>query len=246
MKIMKAPVDAALTTMIPPACHAGVMIRCLEIQRFTVLRRPSECQSLITKAREISVKLTPRSVRRGIAATAIASAAVLLPTVALAASGGTASTAKAATAHRCFASNLTVWLGTPGDGAAGSTFYDLELSNTSGGTCTLFGFPGVSADNGGKQLGSAADRDHSRPSTLVTLRPGGTSHVILQITDVGNYPKAACKPVRAQLLRVYAPGAFSSINMPFQGSFGACSRRGPVYLHVTAVLPGTGIPGSGQ
>ena len=193
------------------------------------------------------MKLTPR-VRRGIAATAIASAAVLLPTVALASSssGSTANATTAATAHRCYASDLTVWLGTPGNGAAGSTYYDLELSNTSGGTCTLYGFPGVSANNGGRQLGSAAGRDHSRPSSLVTLRPGGTSHVILQITDVGNYPSAVCKPVTAQVLRVYAPGAYSSINMPFQGSFRACSRRGPVYLHVTAVIPGAGIPGYTQ
>jgi Protein of unknown function (DUF4232) len=192
------------------------------------------------------MKLTPHLVRRGLAATAITGAAILLPTIALA-SSGTASTASvAAAAHRCYTSELTVWLGTPGNGAAGSVYYDLELSNTSNATCTLFGFPGVSANNGGKQLGSAAGRTHSRPSTLVTLRPGGTSHVILQIADVGNYPTSACVPVRAQSLRVYPPGALASINMPFQGRFGACSRSGPVYLHVSPVIAGTGIPGSGN
>jgi hypothetical protein len=189
------------------------------------------------------MKLTPHRVRRGIAAAAIASAAILLPTVALASSAGGSAASAPVPAHRCYASELTAWLGSPGNGAAGSVYYDLELSNTSASTCTLYGFPGVSANNGGGQLGSAAGRDHSRPSRLVTLRPGGTSHVFLQITDVGNYPSAVCKPVRAQNLRVYAPGAYSSIEMPFQGSFGACSRRGPVYLHVTAVIPGTGIPG---
>jgi hypothetical protein len=191
------------------------------------------------------VKLTSRRMRRGIAATAIASAAVLLPAVALASSSGSAASAPAA-AHRCYASELTVWLGTPGNGAAGSAYYDLELSNTSTSTCTLYGFPGVSANNGGRQLGSAAGRDHSRPSTLVTLRPGGTSHVILQITDAGNYSPAACQTSGAQLLRVYAPGDYSSISVPFQGGFQACSRRGPVYLHVTPVIPGTGIPGYGN
>ena len=189
------------------------------------------------------MKLTSHRVRRGIAATAIASAAVLLPAVAFASSAGSSAASAPVATHRCYASELTVWLGSPGNGAAGSTYYDLELSNTSASTCTLYGFPGVSASNDGAQLGSAAGRDHSRPSTLVTLRPGATSHVILQITDVGNYSPATCKPVGAQLLRVYAPGAYSSINMPFQGRFEACSRRGPVYLHVTAVIPGTGIPG---
>jgi hypothetical protein len=192
------------------------------------------------------MKLTPHRVRRGVAVTAIASAAILLPAVALA-SSATGSVASApATVGRCLTSELTVWLGSPGDGAAGSVYYDLELSNTSTLTCTLFGFPGVSANNGGGQLGSAAGRDHSRPSRLVTLRPGGTSHAILQITFVGNYPAAVCKPLRAENLRVYPPGAFSSTEMPFQGSFFACSRRGPVYLHVTPVIAGTGIPGTGN
>jgi hypothetical protein len=189
------------------------------------------------------MKLTPLRVRRGIAATAIASAAIALPAVALASSAGSSAASASAVTHRCYASELTVWLGSPGNGAAGSTYYDLELSNTSASTCTLYGFPGVSANNGGGQLGSAAGRDHSRPPRLVTLKPGGTSHVFLQIADVGNYPAAVCKPVHADNLRVFAPGAFRAIEMPFQGSVGACSRRGPVYLHVTAVIPGTGIPG---
>ncbi|HTA10478.1 MAG TPA: DUF4232 domain-containing protein [Streptosporangiaceae bacterium] len=189
------------------------------------------------------MKLTPHRMRRVLAGTAIAGAAILLPAVALASSGSGAAASGPAATHRCYASELTVWLGSPGNGTAGSTYYDLELSNTSKSTCTLYGYPGVSAHNASRQLGSPAGRDHSRPSTLVTLRPGGTTHVLLQITDVGNYPPAACKPASAQFLRVYAPGAYSAINMPFQGGFAACGRRGPVYLHVTAVIPGTGIPG---
>jgi hypothetical protein len=192
------------------------------------------------------MKLTSARVRRAIAVTSIASAAILLPAVALASSAGRTAASESAPVHRCIVGQLTDWLGTPGDGAAGSVYYDLELSNTSRSTCTLFGFPGVSANNGGRQLGSAAGRDHSRPSRLITLRPGGTSHVILQITDVGVYSPTACKPVRAQDLRVYAPGDFSSIELPFQGGFGACIRRGPVYLHVTPVIAGAGIPGTGR
>ena len=191
------------------------------------------------------MKLTSHGARRGMAAAAIASAAILVPAVALASSSGASARSAATAIHRCFASELTVWLGSPADAAAGSAYYDLELSNTSRSTCALFGFPGVSANNGGGQLGSAARRDHSRPERLVVLRPGATSHVILQVADVGNYPVTVCKPVRAQNLRVYPPGAFASIEMPFQGAFGACSRRGPVYLQVTPVMAGTGIPGQG-
>jgi hypothetical protein len=189
------------------------------------------------------MKLTSHRMRRTIVGAAIASAAILLPAVALASSANSTAASAPAAAHRCYASELTVWLGSPGNGTAGSTYYDLELSNTSTSTCTLYGYPGVSAHNSSRQLGSAAGRDHSQPSTLVTLRPGGTTHVLLQITDVGVYSTSQCNPKSADFLRVYAPGAYSPINMPFQGGFEACGRRGPVYLHVTAVIPGTGIPG---
>ena len=93
----------------------------------------------------------------------------------------------AAAAPRCSTSDLTAWIGVPGDGAAGTTAYQLELSNTSHHTCTLTGFPGVSAVGlGGHRLGRAAGRDHSDPTRLVTLRRGATAHVV---TGNGSTPK---------------------------------------------------------
>ncbi len=100
------------------------------------------------------MKPTTRAVRRGLAALALTSAAVVIPTTALAASGGPAKPALAAPRQhgprrpyspRCGTGALTAWLGIPGDGFAGGVNYQLELSNTSGRTCTLYGFPGVSA-----------------------------------------------------------------------------------------------------
>jgi hypothetical protein len=49
------------------------------------------------------------------------------------------------TAARCSTSGLVVWLDTRGDGAAGSTYFNLKLTNPSGHVCTLTGYPGVSA-----------------------------------------------------------------------------------------------------
>jgi len=214
------------------------------------------------------MKLMIRSPRRTLLAVAIAGAAILLPAVALASSGGsqtsaTANTAKAASAAqtdgtatteatatqsrstsepRCVRSWLTSWIGVPGGQTAGSTYYQLEISNVSGQTCTLYGFPGVSAlGAGGRQLGSAAGRDHGYTELTVTLRPYQTAHVVLQITDVGNFSPAACRPRTADALRVYAPGDYASMKFPF--SFRACARRGPVYLHVSTTIAGTGIPG---
>jgi Protein of unknown function (DUF4232) len=196
------------------------------------------------------MQFTTRAARRGLAAVAITSAAVLVPTAALAASGGRAAAARpaaasqpaAAIAPRCATGALTVWLGIPGDGAAGSTYFQLELSNTSGKACTLYGFPGVSAiGRNGRQLGSAANRDYADPVRLVTLRRGATAHVLLQITDVANFPPASCDPANAVALRVYPPNDRRPVQVPF--SFRACGKSGPVYLHVRTTVGGTGIPG---
>jgi uncharacterized protein DUF4232 len=179
--------------------------------------------------------------RRTVIAASIATAAVLLPAVALASSAGTTTAANTAALHRCYQSELVAWLGIPGSGAAGSVYYELELSNVSAQTCTLYGYPGVSALLNGKQVGSAASRNPSQPKTLVTLPPGATAHVILQMTDVSVFSTAACHPVTARSLRVYPPGAFAALRIPF--TFTACSQAGPVYLHVSPMTRGTGIPG---
>jgi hypothetical protein len=75
----------------------------------------------------------------------------------------------------------------------------------------------------------------------VTLHPGTTAHVLLQVTDVGVFTPTACKPVTADALRVFPPGATRAATIPFR--FRACSASGPVFLHVTPVQPRVGIPG---
>jgi Protein of unknown function (DUF4232) len=193
------------------------------------------------------MKPTTRAARRGLAALALTCAAAAIPTTALAASGSPAKPAlaaqsAAAAAPRCGTGSLTAWLGIPGDAFAGGVNYQLELSNTSGHACTLYGYPGVSAlGSGGHQLGSAAGRDHADPTRLVTLRRGATAHVVLQVTDVGNFTPSTCGETTAVALRVYPPGATRSLGVPF--TFRACSKKGPVYLHVRTTVGGTGIPG---
>jgi hypothetical protein len=196
------------------------------------------------------MQFTTRAAYRAQAAFGITCAVALVPTVALAAPGGRAAPIRpaaavepaAAVAPRCATGALTVWLGIPGDGAAGSTSYQLELSNTSARTCTLYGFPGVSAvsPNGG-QLGRAASRDYTDPIRLVTLRRGATAHVLLKAVDVGNFPPASCHPATAVALRVYPPNDRRSLEVPL--SFRACRKSGPVFLYVRTTVGGAGIPG---
>jgi hypothetical protein len=143
-------------------------------------------------------------------------------------SGGTAAT------PACTTSGLTVRLDTNGNGAAGSVYYALNFTNRSGHPCTLGGYPGVSGVSAaGTQLGSAAARNATSSPKTVILANGATATSTLQVTDVGNFPSATCRPTSAAGLRVYVPNqtAWTAIAFAFQ----ACAKAGPVYLLVTPV-----------
>jgi len=184
---------------------------------------------------------------QALAATAVIAGAggVAAIVPAVTASASTASPKAPAVAAKCASSALRVWLGVPGDGTAGSSYYQLELSNISAHTCTLYGYPGVSAVGlrGSQlvQLGSAAGREAGDPERVVTLTRGATAHVLLQIADTGVYSPSVCKPKNATGLKVYPPNDTVAQTVPF--TFSACSKSGPVYLHVRTTVAGTGIPG---
>ena len=148
---------------------------------------------------------------------------------------GGASRAAAASSPACTPRGLVIWLDTQGSGAAGSTFYTVELTNLSGRTCTLSGYPRVAGvDLAGRRLGGAATRFVSHRSP-VTLANRSTASFILQITEVGNFPASACRQVTAAGLRVVLPSQRASKVIPFP--FQACSRSGPTYLSAGAVRP---------
>lgn len=154
--------------------------------------------------------------------------------------------ASAATAPACTTSNLVVWLNTVGNGAAGSSYYDLNFTNLSAHACTLIGYPGVSGVSlSNRQVGSSAARDNTIGPAVITLTSAlsarellsatthNTATVILQITEVMNFPVSTCRQISAAGLRVYPPGQTTSKVVAFP--FAACAKNGPRYLHVEAV-----------
>ena len=160
---------------------------------------------------------------RWVAASLVVAVAVV---VSAAASGGVSA------APSCSTSQLVVWLDTQGDHAAGSTYFELRFTNL-GSTCTLRGYPGVSAVNlAGAQLGKAASRDPSGTHRLVTLGRGVTAKAVVRITTVQNFPRSACRPASAAGLRVYPPNQTSWKVVPFP--FAACAGS-PVFLFVRSV-----------
>ena len=162
--------------------------------------------------------------------------------VALRSSSTATAQTPAVTTPRCTTQSLEVWIGIGGGGAgAGNTVYPLEFTNVTSHACHLYGFPGVSAEAAGHQAGSAAQRDNTTPPQTVTLAAGATAHARLTITDVSAFPPASCRPVTANGLTVYPPGAFTAANIPYR--FAACSATGPRFLSVRVVQPRVGVPG---
>lgn len=107
---------------------------------------------------------------------------------------------------RCATPHLVVWLDTTANGTAGSVYYHQEFTNLSGHTCSLRGFPGVSAVTlVGKRIGNAASRTTTQLRT-VRLAQSKTASVVLRVVDAGNYSDTRCRPTIAAGLRVYPPG----------------------------------------
>jgi len=168
----------------------------------------------------------------------LATAAALLPAAALASPAASVASDHASSRvlpAACKAASTRVWYGLPADNATGHAFFQLEISNIGHSTCSFFGFPGVSALNShGIQVGRPASHTGRRLS--VTLKPGGTTHVVLVVTDAF----LICRhPVQATEIRVFPPGQFHAQSVPL------ATRQcpGKSVLSVDSVHAGTGIPG---
>ncbi len=153
---------------------------------------------------------------------------------ALAVSSSASAAASSAGLPGCQTAGLVVWLDTNGNGAAGSVYYILEFSNLSGHTCTLRGYPGVSAIGlRGQQLGRAAVRDNLRKVRTITLKNGASAVSSLRIVEAGNFDPPQCRQTTAAGLRVFVPGQRAAKTVPYP--FAACTRSGPSFLGVQAV-----------
>ena len=145
------------------------------------------------------------------------------------------------TIPKCQAADLGVWFAVDqGNGTAGSAYYPLQFTNLSKHTCSLTGFPGVSAiSSNGKQLGHAAHRGYLTPARTVVLAPGVTAHAELQYLDVAVQTSPGCHPlVTASELRVYPPDQRSATHAVFD--LPVCSHAGATYLNIGPVIPGVG------
>ena len=130
------------------------------------------------------IKISRRAIATAAAALAVGAGSVTW--VATSASAATAKpAAMSARIQPCSASQLGVWVNADsGNGAAGTIYYHLDFTNTSGRTCYLYGWPGVIATNwAGGQLGQPARQVHDVKARVVNVPPGGTAHAALGYVD---------------------------------------------------------------
>jgi len=136
----------------------------------------------------------------------------------------------------CATTNLKLAVGQP-NGAAGTIFYPLNFTNTSGSACTMFGYPGVAfvSSPGGSQIGAPASRRTAAAPTVVTVAPGATVHATLAVSDVliGNN----CKhQQQVHWVQVYPPDQFSALFAPLSRQ--GCADKSLVTMGVTTVTSG--------
>jgi len=155
-----------------------------------------------------------------------------------ASSSSSTSTPTPAVTSACLSSDLQASLG-QSQGAAGTFYHLIVLTNISASACTLYGYPGVSfvTGPGGGVIGSPAARNPVIPDTLVTLQPGGTASALLGVVDTGALPPSACMSTTAEWLQIYPPGDLGSLFVQLR-SF-VCTRVGEIYMHVSAVHAGS-------
>jgi hypothetical protein len=177
---------------------------------------------------------------RRIVAAASAALALGIGSAAWAATSASAASAPAAV-KACTAGQLSVWISPDAlNGAAGTWYYPLEFTNTSGRTCRTWGWAGVSATNAnGKQLGNAATRTRLYPAEWVNIPAGGTAHALLgySAAEVGT---SGCKPQNASVLKVYPPNSRTARHAFFD--LPVCTVGGRhTYLQLSVIRPGTNI-----
>jgi hypothetical protein len=152
----------------------------------------------------------------------------------------------AAALAACQSAGLKVTMDTgQAGGAAGSMYYPVNFTNTSGAPCGLYGYPGMSfvtaAGGTGRQIGAAAQQNPAFGRLSVRLPAGGAAHAWLQVAQAGNYPASACQPVTAHWLRVFPPG--DTVASYVDGSFSTCASASTPLLTVMPVRSGHGIRG---
>ncbi|MFF8726731.1 DUF4232 domain-containing protein [Streptomyces sp. NPDC015171] len=149
--------------------------------------------------------------------------------------GGTTATRTAAASSRCHTSELRASVGR-NDPGAGQENFPVVLTNGSGRTCTLRGYPGAAfVTASGSQLGADPQREPGSPVT-VTLRPGQSAWAGLTFSNPGI---SGAKPGTPAALLVTPPNERDPLKVSWSGGQVPVSGTSSS-VRLSVLSPGTG------
>ncbi|MFD6415291.1 DUF4232 domain-containing protein [Streptomyces sp. NPDC060194] len=146
--------------------------------------------------------------------------------------GDSATSAPPARGSDCTTGDLKARLAFSGQ-EMNSRYFDLTLTNTGTGTCSLSGYPGLSVtDATGKRIGEPATRSANGSVANVTLAAGQAAHAVVQtpgrdVTDGNCWTKPAD-------FTVYPPNNTAALTAPVPDTLEICGDTftvGPVTSH---------------
>ncbi|MFI6345511.1 DUF4232 domain-containing protein [Streptomyces sp. NPDC050560] len=133
----------------------------------------------------------------------------------------------------CATSDLGISLG-QGEGAAGSLYRPLRVTNNGDSACSLYGFPGVSmVDSAGRQVGKPADRAGAQAGGRVVMKPGQREEATLRVLTAAVATDPGCHASSASGIRVYPPGQRASKVVSVPGLKG-CASQSVTTLTITS------------
>jgi Protein of unknown function (DUF4232) len=137
---------------------------------------------------------------------------------------------------RCHTSELRASVG-PNDPGAGQENFALVLTNTSGRTCTVYGFPGFAfTDSSGKQVSTDPVREGTQKQ-VVSLSPGHSAWATLRFPNPGAVGGATVTP---SAVEITPPDEKAFLKVTWSG--GAVSKQPP---SAAATIVGAFAPGTG-
>jgi hypothetical protein len=151
-------------------------------------------------------------------------------------STGSSTSAASSGVASCTTSDLTAKIGQT-EGAAGSIYVTLDLTNNSGKPCTLYGYPGVSLANGTTQISPGASRSTTNPAKLITLGVGATANAVLQVAQAANYPTSTCAPKSTNAIKIFPPNETVALYVPYSTT--ACTSTAAHQLNIQVVQSGS-------
>lgn len=137
----------------------------------------------------------------------------------------------------CTTGELQARLAFGGGSGAGSAYPYLVLTNKGNRTCLERGYPGVSLQANGRQIGAAANRDTSVAPVSIQLKPGESAHSELQIVNAANIAPNACSQKQADSLLVFPPDQTQAISISTTDYVG-CENMSSSIIRVRPLQPG--------